>query len=296
MPEKILVPLDGSSEAETALPYAEEIAARRGSEILLVSVSDSKPSDIDNLYSSYLERISGKMESEIKSYQDKEANISRDVLLGEPANKIMSYAVEKDVDLIIMAIRGVSGKGPRLLGNIAAKILRTTKKPVLLIRTPASDEAIKQKKLVKKILLPLDGSKTGESAVSTTEMLALAFNAEVALFQAGETIIVSGGFDDGEFHAEPTQQDLDRRKAFGLAYLEGVKGSLKAKGLRTSSILVMGPAPDVIIDHAVENSIDLIAMSTHGRSGIGRWVFGSVTNKVLHAGDTPLLVVRATAK
>lgn len=297
MPEKILVPLDGSSEAETALPYAEEIAARIGSEIFLVSVSESKASDIDNLYSSYLERISEKMESQIKSYGAKGApKVNSDVLLGEPASKILRYAVEKDVDLIIMAIRGVSGKGPRLLGNIAARTLRATRKPVLLIRTPASDNALEQKKLVKKILLPLDGSKIGESAVSATEMLARAFKAEVVLFQAGETIIVSGGFDDGQFHAEPTQQDLDRRKAFGLAYLEGVRKPFKEGRLKTSSVLVLGPAPDLIMDYADENSIDLIAMSTHGRSGIGRWVYGSVTDKVLHAGDTPLLVVRATAK
>ncbi len=57
-------------------------------------------------------------------------------------------------------------------------------------------------------------------------------------------------------------------------------------------MLVMGPAADRIIDYAKENAIDLIAMSTHGRSGISRWVFGSVTDKVLHAGDIPVLVVR----
>ena len=297
MGEKILVPLDGSSEAETALLYAAEITAGLGSEIFLVSVSESQVSDIDNLFSTYLMNISEKMESQIKTHGAKGTpEVSSDILLGDPATKILRYAIEKDVDLIILAIRGVAGKGPRLLGNIAARILRSTKKPVLLIRTPPDDDAVEQKKLVKKILLPLDGSKTGESAVLPTEILALAFDAEIVFFQAGETITVSGGFDDGQFHAEPTQQDLDKRKAFGLAYLEKVREPLKERGLKTSSVLVLGPAPDVIIDYAEENSIDLIAMSTHGRSGIGRWVFGSVTDKVLHAGDTPLLVVRATAK
>lgn len=297
MYQKILVPLDGSSEAETALPYAVEIAARLGSEICLVSVSESTVLDIDNLYYSYLERVSETMKSWIREYGTKESpRVKSDVLLGEPAAKILSYADESNIGLIIMASRGASGRGPQLLGSITARVLRATRKPVLLLRTPASEDAITQKNLVKRILLPLDGSKLGESAVSDAEILARAFNAEIVFFQAGETIAISGGFDDGRFHPEPTQQDLDRRKAFGLAYLEGVREPLKDSGLKTSSVLVLGPAADLIIDYTEENSIDLIAMSTHGRSGIGRWVFGSVTGKVLRAGDTPLLVVRATAK
>jgi len=64
--------------------------------------------------------------------------------------------------------------------------------------------------------------------------------------------------------------------------------------LNTSSELRSGSAAEEIITYAEENNIDLIAMSTHGRSGIGRWVFGSVTDKVLHAGDVPVLTVRAS--
>ena len=65
------------------------------------------------------------------------------------------------------------------------------------------------------------------------------------------------------------------------------------QGLNVSTAAVSGFAPDQIIDHAQENGMDLIAMSSHGRTGLGRWVFGSVTDKVVHAGDIPVLVVRA---
>ncbi len=293
MYERILVPLDVSSAAEIVIPYAGEIAAKLSSQITLVSVSESSAPDIDHLYRSYLERIMERIQSQLKNYGAKEASrVNSEVLLGEPAKKILSYADESNANLLVIASRGASSRGPWLLGSIAAKILRATSKPVLLIRAPASDIALKQKRLIKRILVPLDGSKVGEAAIPYIERLAQALGAEVVLFQAGEPIIVSGGFDDGAFYAKPTPQDLDRRKAFGLAYLAGVGKPFTERGLKTSSVLVMGPAADQIMTYSEENAIDLIAMSTHGRSGMGRWVFGSVTDKVLHAGDIPVLVVR----
>ncbi len=92
----------------------------------------------------------------------------------------------------------------------------------------------------------------------------------------------------------PIPEDGGKRKALALAYLDDVGKPLKERGITTSSVVVMGSPADQIIDYAKVNAIDLIAMSTHGRSGIGRWVFGSVTDKVLHAGDTAVLIVRPT--
>ena len=85
----------------------------------------------------------------------------------------------------------------------------------------------------------------------------------------------------------------EARKTSTMAYLDGREKSLRERGLRTLSTVGLGSPADQIIDYAEVNSIDMIAMSTHGRSGIGRWVFGSVTDKVLHAGDTPVMVIRA---
>ncbi len=82
--------------------------------------------------------------------------------------------------------------------------------------------------------------------------------------------------------------------ASAMDYLDGLGKAFKAKGLRPLSVAREGSAPEQILEYAETNRIDLIAMSTHGRSGIGRWVWGSVTDKVLHAGDTAVLTVRAT--
>ena len=174
MYERILVPLDGSSAAEIALPYAEEIAAKLGAEIILASVSELAAVETDHLYRSYLERIAEQVQRQIKDWgAKKEAKVKSEVLLGTPASEILRYADESNVSLITMASRGRSSPGPWLLGNIAAKVLRAIGKPVLLIRVPADKAALQQRSLVRRILVPLDGSKLGEEAIPYAELAIL---------------------------------------------------------------------------------------------------------------------------
>jgi nucleotide-binding universal stress UspA family protein len=161
------------------------------------------------------------------------------------------------------------------LGNIAAKVIRATTQPVLLVRAPASNAALQEKRLITKILVPLDGSATGEAAVASAGTLADVLGAELILFQVWEPVAT--------FSAHTSRF---------VAYLDRVGKPMRKRGLKTSSVVVTGSTADQIIDYAEANAIDLIAMSTHGRTGFGRWVFGSFTDKVLHAGDTPVLVVR----
>lgn len=293
MQETILVPLDGSSAAQVVLPYAEEFAARLGADIILVSVSESKAADLDHLYLAYLERIKEQVQSELKDFgAEEEAKVYSEVLPGNPAEEILRYANEIKTGLIAMASRGSSGRGPWLLGNIAAKVLRATGKGVLLIRAPAKSTALKQKRLVKRILLPLDGSPVGETALPYTETLALALNAELVLLQVLEPITSWSSF--GVDVAYDIAPEIESRKASAIAYLNGMRKRLTEKGLSISGVTDTGAPADRIIAYAEANDIDLIAMSTHGRSGIGRWVFGSVTDKILHTGNTPVLVIRTS--
>jgi nucleotide-binding universal stress UspA family protein len=291
MYERILVPLDGSNTAEIVIPYVEEIAAKLGAEIILVGVSESSATDTTRLYSYYLERITEQVKRQVKDYGAKEeVKIRSKVLLGNPAIEILRHTDEMNAGLIAMASRGSSGSGPWFLGNIAAKVLRAATKPVLLIRAAASSTALQQKSLVKRILMPLDGSKTGEAATQYTEMLARALGAKVMLLQVVEPVKFVVGFETVVPQAVPQSEESIKDAA--IAYLDSLRKSLEEKGIRTSIVVLRGSAANQIIDYAVANTVDLIAMSTHGLSGIGRWVFGSVTGKVLHAGETPILVVR----
>lgn len=293
MYDRILVPLDGSTEAEIALPYAEEIAVRFAAELILVSVSEPTGEEKDDLYLSYLERVKERVRGQLQEWGAKEgAKLRSEVLLGRPANQILTYAEENTVSLIVMASRGRSGHGPWLLGNIAAKILRAINKPVLLVRVPPAQDRVQEKRLVKRILLPLDGSDIGEAAFPYAEALALGMPAELILFQVlRPAVLIAEGSTMVSGAVYEKQEEI--RKAHATAYLDNVAGKAEEKRLRISKALVSGYPPERIIDYAQASAIDLIAMSTHGRSGISRWVFGSVTDKVLHAGDTPVLTVRA---
>jgi nucleotide-binding universal stress UspA family protein len=291
MYDKILVPLDGSRAAEIVLPYAQEIASNFGAEIILLSVSEQAGEERDHLYRTYLERTVEQVEQRLEDRGAKEkVELKHEVLIGKPAGEILRYADENNVSIVMMASRGQSEQGPWRLGNIASKVLRATSKPVLLTRREADTASLHRRRLIEKILLPLDGSVTGEAAIPQAETLAQALGAELVLFNAVEPFT---GWIGSEAFAMYPEKEEERSEA-AVSYLSGVEKELQQKGLSTSTGVDLGAASGRILEYAEANAIDLIAMSTHGRSGIGRWVFGSVTDKVLHAGTTPVLVVQAT--
>jgi nucleotide-binding universal stress UspA family protein len=289
MYKRILVPLDGSNAAEIVVPYAEELAANLGAEIIAVSVYES-PDDMSHLHSYYLECVVERIKRQIKELQPgTEVKIHSEVLRGKPAKQILHYADEMKVSLIAMASYGSSGREPKLLGNIATKVLWSTSKPVLLVRTPAKDAKLKQKMLIKKILVPLDGSKTGETIIECAEVLAKALDAELVLFQVLEPLRTVAGFETVAPYSIP--QSEESIKVAARTYLNEVEKPLKEKGIKTSTVIVWGSAAERIIEYAEANT-DLVTISSHGRSGVGRWVLGSVTEKVLQIGDKPVLVAR----
>jgi nucleotide-binding universal stress UspA family protein len=280
------------------LPYAEEIATKFNSEIALVSVAEPTPAESDHLFRAYLKTIQEKVRTELGNWGAKPGTpVTIEVLAGKPAQEILSYAADKSVSLVVMASRGTSGEGPWLLGNIAAKVLRATTKPVLLVRKEAPAEGLQRKGLIKRILVPLDGSKVAEQIVPHAEELARGMGAELILFQAYESFL---GVISGEamvtMSAEEIKEANKHREEDAKAYLRTIAGTLREMGLTVSEVVVPGDPADVILSYAESNAVDIISMSTHGLSGLKRWVFGSVTDKVLHAGDMPVLVVRAAGQ
>jgi nucleotide-binding universal stress UspA family protein len=288
--DRILVPLDGSESAEIVLPYVEEITVKFGSEITLASVADPASVDTKHLYRTYLGHAVEIVERELKDWGAGEGVVVRNELLsGKPAATIIDYATKHDMSLIAMSSHGSSGRGAWLLGSVAAKILQATDIPVLLVRTAAKAEAIRERQLLSTILLPLDGSKLGESAVPQASALARELGAKLILLQVIEFFSAGG-------RAAQYVMPGEESKRAALGYLNGVGERLKEIGLDASSVVLTGtPAPE-IIQYAAANNIGLIALSAHGESGVTHWVFGSVTDKVLHAGDTPVLLVRRTKK
>lgn len=290
--ERILVPLDGSDAAEIVFPYVVENAANFASGIFLVRVSESASPVICRDCTAYLDSARLKLQSALERWgMHPGVQLQTQLLTGNPAVEILKYAGEIDARLIAVASRGASGEGPWPLGNIAAKILGASSIPVLLVRKPADGSKIIEKRLVKRILAPLDGSTLGEAAIPFITELADKTGAEIVLFRVIEPFnVFFGSTSDITWNYIGIFEDNARIPV--VNYLERVKKSLSGSHLIISTATGEGQPAVQIIDYAQLNGADLIAMSTHGRSGIGRWVFGSVAEKVLHSGDQPVLVVR----
>jgi nucleotide-binding universal stress UspA family protein len=290
--ERILVPLDGSENAEIVFPYCADLAAKFASTVILVTVSEAATVEIDHLYRTYLEHATGKMRRQLEaSMAPDTVTLESEVLFGDPAREILRTAEDKDARLILLASHGTSAVGPWLLGHIAAKVLRATKRPVMLIRERAPEAALQQRKLLRRILVPLDGSEIGEAALCYAVALARKTAAEIALLEVFEPLRGIGAA--GISYNIPDDESV--RKSL-LSYLDHVAGPIKNEGLEVSTTVLFGKAADNIVEYAEENGIDLVAVSTHGRSGLGRWVFGNVTDKILHTGDVPVLVAHAAVE
>jgi len=151
-----------------------------------------------------------------------------------------------------------------------------------------------------RILIPLDGSELGEAALRYVEglfsRLAPGEKMEVTLFQVITTLThdVDVRGNVGIVHVPYGETELEKIKKKSLDYLNKVGEDLKRKGATVNCRVAVGQAPaEEIIKAEEEVGADLVAMSTHGRTGVGRWAFGSVTDKVLRGGKVPVLMVRA---
>ena len=148
-----------------------------------------------------------------------------------------------------------------------------------------------------RILVPLDGSKIGEAALPCVQdlisKLSPEVKAEVTLLQVISSLthyVIAG---EASAQIPYTEQEIEQIKRSAIDYLNKAAEILRKKGDILKIRVGMGSAAEEIIKAADEINADLIAMSTHGRSGLSRWAFGSVTDRLLRETKVPLLVVRA---
>ncbi len=294
--EKILVPLDGSVLAEIVLPYAMELAGRLGSDVTLVYVNELREAPYQHMCQFYLEKMvkATKQGTErwTKEPTGSAIQVRSAILVGNPAERIVEHADEEDVGLVLVATHGQSGIKHWPLGSVADKVVRATKRPVMLIRAKGARPDAQQKSILNRVLIPLDGSKEGETVVPYIAELASKLKAEAFLFQvlAQSHRTISA---DGHVYFVYPEKQMELDKTLAEDYLDIVGARLKRQGVTVKSEVRFGSAAEEIINFTGEINADVVAMSTHGRSGVGRWVFGSVADRVLHEGNTPLLLVRA---
>jgi nucleotide-binding universal stress UspA family protein len=295
--ERILVPLDGSELSEVALPYAEELSGRLGSEVTLIFVSELVDDSYQRMRQLYLQNIVEATKKGAEAYLPKSGRkqtirVNSVAVDGNPAEQIVECANKEDTGLIIMSTHGQSGITRGALGSIANKVVRATTRPVALIRAKGYHPDTRRKGILTKLLLTLDGSEVSEASIPYAVELASRLGAEVVLLRVMGMSYGTFSSEGEAFVAYYSEQQMEADKALAKDYLENMAGRLKQKVVTVETQVKFGDAAEEIISFASEIHADLVVMSTHGRSGVGRWVFGSVTEKVLYEGYAPLMLVR----
>jgi nucleotide-binding universal stress UspA family protein len=147
------------------------------------------------------------------------------------------------------------------------------------------------------IMVPLDGSELAECVLSHVEMLAKGYNIpKITLIRVVTPLKLYSGLDYGGFEASLSgnqiQQLEDENIKIATEYLAKQVSRLTAQGINTEAKVVFGLVSVELTEFAEKNKVDLIIIATHGRSGITRWVWGSVADKILKTSKVPVLMVR----
>jgi nucleotide-binding universal stress UspA family protein len=209
---------------------------------------------------------------------------------GSPADAIVHYAEENAVDLIMMSSHGRTGSRRWVYGSVAEKVMHHAPCATAIIRSHVSTELFENRK----ILVPLDGSELAERALEPALALAKAVGSDVLLLRVvpareaiPEYMMLAG--DAGHILDAVREQDM----AEAETYLQHVYNAQDMGRLFFDVKGADGDVADVIVSYAESKHVDLIVISSHGRSGIGRWLHGSVAEKVLRGANCATLIIRA---
>jgi nucleotide-binding universal stress UspA family protein len=298
----ILVPLDGSALAESVLPGVQTLARLTGADMTLMQAVEPLTSllelaaswEFGNMAAErqeaaeqaahvYLTAIAGRLVTAGIAAQPR-------VVSGRAAEAILQTA--REFDLIAMATHGRGGVSRWVYGSVTDKVLRGAPVPVLLLRADL-DVPVAADRL-RRILVPLDGSALAEQALPLAATLARQAGASLILLQstgwARAAVADYPAFFAGGLGADHL---LEQAEESARAYLAQVSRRLGEQGLTVQLEVTPEPAADAILAGAAAQQADLIVMSTHGRGGLGRWVYGSVADRVLRLATLPVLLVRA---
>ena len=315
--KRILVPLDGSTRAESAVPIAARIAQASGGSVILLRVAaipieietEKKPPEI------YSQAAFDKGIADTKSYLEgvaqaevlKGVKTETGVVTGAIAPSILSAIQSLHADLVVMCSHGFTGFKRWALGSVAHKIAPHSPVPVLVLRDGGSVPTTKYEQPMR-VFVPLDGSLYSESALEPAAQLI------TALAPSTQRVIHLMRVVDVPSSYGKFRSSVDEHYDAGVraeakheyeAYLDAVAKRFKEGDLATYKLSVTTSTPinmdvaEAIVQAAEEgegaelSGYDLVVMATHGRGGAQRWVLGSVAERVLHATKVPLMIVHS---
>jgi nucleotide-binding universal stress UspA family protein len=274
--------LDPSGVSESALPLAVALAQRTAGELVLVSVLEIPPE---------YQALGGRLGDELKREQERWVEERRRYLaglagrlhdipvrvlvrVGNVVEELHAVVRRLPRPVIVMSSHGRSGVFQRLLGSVTFRVVHEADCPVIVTRHAAPEHHT-----FDTLLVGLDGSAPAEHALA--EALKLAGPQDL-------TVLLLRVVDDAEHAMHPAAERV------ASAYLRERAAPLAQAGWRVTCVVRRGGVAETLIAAAEEMHADLVVLGTHGRGGLGRVLFGSIAERVLHEATAPLLLVRAT--
>jgi len=309
MYRSLLVPLDGSTFGEQALPLAVSIARRCEAPLHLVNVfspvgnifvegylfpNDDVETFLQHKQVHYLQRIARQLRELTP------APVTIHHLQGSVVEEVRKQALESKPDLIVMTTHGRTPMSRFWLGSVADDLLRDAPAPILLVRpTAAAPVDYQRDVLPRHLLIPLDGSPQAEEVLEPAVALGRLGGADFTLLQILQPILpmvyqMEGGGSLERVATsliekiEAAQESLRQQSQ---DYLDRVAAPLRKRSLTVHTRIAIEEKPAASILNAAETLVDCIAMRTHARHGLARLFRGSVTDKVVRGLHLPILVL-----
>jgi len=299
---EILYPTDFSPGGRYAGEYAAMLARKLGASVHILHVPfvSFSGEEADVPWERLARRGARQAEAPMKRLLDEPElqglHARTTIVAGIVEDEILKAT--KTADLIVMGSHGRTGLSRMMLGSVTQKIAASASCPVLVVKHPDIEVQLPWGERLKgaavahparhgflNILVPLDGSPLSEMALQEAKEIARAFEAVLVLFLVLSAPLHLAGLPAGELNP------ADRMTV--EAYLQRKQEALHKDGLMVEVVIRTGDAAMEILNYATERGIDLIAMTTHGWTGLKRWFLGSVAEKVLRASSIPVLLSRA---
>jgi nucleotide-binding universal stress UspA family protein len=299
--KRILVPLDGSPRAELILSQVARILRRQDAEILLLRVVDV-PAQIGRVNmapvrAAQLEEAQKYIQDQTRRLRERGARVDGLVVEGYPPLAILEIARLKGATLIAMSTHGRTGFARWAMGSVAEMVARTSEVPLLLVRsfrrTPKGDlePHVPEELPFRRILVPVDGSPASMDILGPALEFAQLYDSSALVLHVETPFVPPSPILPGMEVALPLMVPSATLSAEDEATAAAAERFTQA-GLQVTRLTTVGEPASEIVDLSVNRGMDLIALGTHGRTGLERWALGSVAERVLRSTEVPLLLVR----
>lgn len=295
---RILVPLDQSDLSKQAVPYALAVAKPGDKLVFLhaVPLPDispvllPKPISLTDLSRELHEAAAESFEQMLAAITVPEGVTVKTLIVdGPPADEIVHHSTTAGTAMVVMTTAGRGAVGRLTYGSVADRVARTSPVPVLMVRAnpdAPTDPSIAAE--IRRLIVPLDGSARAHQALPKAGSLAKHLGVPVLLVSVNEaermSLIYGSAFSAAAYAeiAENAERQLEEM-------LQKAADELTTQGVETSTKVLMG-ATAYAIDSLTDYG-DIIVMTSHGRSGVRRWLLGSVAEQLIRTAHVPVLLV-----